>query len=350
MSVVATLIRFGWDNRAADDVALPAHVLLLDMPVPLTQIRSNDLLRILAESTADWILLADRTVAVETESLKQLLTSCQSDESATFVLSPASSVPEINNCWKQLPPRLAVMLTPPEYHAVVAVRKSPEAETALSRDVDQPLWHALIEAAATDGRLAVTSTGMSVERPLPREAVPLPALVPAAASASPEWLRGKLAQFEVAEVTPEIGSPEDAVALKAGLLQLHDLLDASHDLSQTVQGDGRHQAGDYWHAIMHRREPDYSNAKYWFRRVGRHPIFDALAEKSADILGRCESPSASDWASRLQAANGWEPFAFVDLCEECSRSSDASLTRAAEEIQFAEMLLLIEQTYRDACG
>ena len=349
MSVDATLIRFGWDSGAADDFALPGHISLLDVPGSLAERRNSDLLRIISESKADWVLLADRTVTVDAESLEQLLSACQSDGGAAFILNPASSIPEINNCWQRLPPRLAVMLALPENHAVIAIRTSSAAESSLSRDVDQPLWHALIEASSTDGQLAVTSTEMSTGRSLPYDSAPLPALAPSARSTAPDWLHAQLAQFDVSSVISEIGNQSDAMAMQAGLLQLHDFLDASHDLSQTVQGEGRHQAGDYWHAIMHRREPDYSNSKYWFRRVGRHPVFDALAQRSADILGRCESPSASDWASRLRAANGWEPFAFVDLCEACSRSSDSSLTRAAEEIQFTEMLLLIEQTYRDAC-
>src|SRR5262245_63172112 len=59
----------------------------------------------------------------------------------------------------------------------------------------------------------------------------------------------------------------------SGLWLWHDFLDESHRLSQDIDT----VEGSYWHAIMHRREPDYGNAKYWFRRVEQHEIFDQLA-------------------------------------------------------------------------
>ncbi|MDF1745055.1 MAG: hypothetical protein P1V19_15260, partial [Gimesia sp.] len=77
------------------------------------------------------------------------------------------------------------------------------------------------------------------------------------------WLLNLLRAYQPAHDLPSISSPADATAMQAGLLCLHDYLDESHQFSQSVQNQGLHQAGDYWHHIMHRREPDYSNAKYW---------------------------------------------------------------------------------------
>ena len=74
---------------------------------------------------------------------------------------------------------------------------------------------------------------------------------------------------------------ELARACLAGLWLYHDFLDEAHRISQSLHG----REGSYWHGIMHRREGDFANAKYWFRRVGRHPIHEAL-NLSARALAR----------------------------------------------------------------
>ena len=52
----------------------------------------------------------------------------------------------------------------------------------------------------------------------------------------------------------------------AAVWLLHDELDQSHRISQDVDTP----TGSFWHGIMHRREGDFSNSKYWFARIGRH--------------------------------------------------------------------------------
>lgn len=157
-------------------------------------------------------------------------------------------------------------------------------------------------------------------------------------------------QSESSELRQAIANAEspsspDGVAFRAGLYQFHDFLDESHNSSQSIEGRGRHRAGDYWHAIMHRREPDYGNSKYWFRHVGPHPVFAELGP-----LAREFAPTSNfdRWSNRLWSGRGWDPFAFVDLCEAAAQSDDPALTEFARRVQWAEMLLLLASTARDA--
>jgi hypothetical protein len=63
----------------------------------------------------------------------------------------------------------------------------------------------------------------------------------------------------------------------AGLWLLAGDLDRSHDMSQSDNS----ASGSYWHGIMHRREGDFWNANYWFRKVGRHAVLNALGNEVA---------------------------------------------------------------------
>lgn len=177
----------------------------------------------------------------------------------------------------------------------------------------------------------------------------LPLLRPPRPRRESYWLREQIERLDLQTLLPQVRLADDGTAFRAGLLQTNDFLDASHRHSQRVEGAGRNAAGDYWHAIMHRREPDYSNAKYWFRRVGSHPIFPQLASPAESLLK--EFPQVSEqWRDRLLPGGRWDPFAFVDLCQSCAPSETDPLSRFARRLQWLEMQLLLEQTRQDASG
>jgi hypothetical protein len=128
----------------------------------------------------------------------------------------------------------------------------------------------------------------------------------------------------------------------AGVWLLHDELDESHTITQSIKSD----SGSYWHAIMHRREGDFSNAKYWFRHVGEHPTFDALAVRVAELAAKHGQTAAM---SRLAPQGAWQPFAFVDLCQQALREG-GPLAEFCLDVQQAEWELLFDHCYRAAVG
>jgi hypothetical protein len=134
-----------------------------------------------------------------------------------------------------------------------------------------------------------------------------------------------------------------AEACISGLWLLHDCLDDSHTISQNIDTT----SGSFLHAIMHRREGDFSNAKYWFRNVGQHPVFADLSER-AHMAASLRDAGSSLGETRLRHGD-WDPYAFVDLCQGVARGQTAA-RELCLDIQQAEWQLLFDHCYRAAAG
>lgn len=118
----------------------------------------------------------------------------------------------------------------------------------------------------------------------------------------------------------------DAAAAKAGLtLQLGDWAGA-HEIAQDVAS----REGSYWHAIIHRMEPDYANASYWFRRVGFHPIHEKLLVFAQNLL---QERPIRGW--RVEST--WSAEGFTHWIQELIEQRDASKTTVAVALQVAEI-------------
>ncbi len=131
-----------------------------------------------------------------------------------------------------------------------------------------------------------------------------------------------------------------AEACLAGIYLLHDHLDASHSVSQAISGP----TGSFWHGIMHRREPDYPNGKYWFARVGEHPVYGDLQNEACRLSE--ESPSTARGLF-LCNQDHWSPDAFIDYVEAVS-GQDGPDEALALAIQQREWELLFDYSYHAA--
>jgi hypothetical protein len=186
-------------------------------------------------------------------------------------------------------------------------------------------------------------------------------------------------------VTPEqlftvpIDSLGHAYAMLAGLWLLHDALHESHELAQAdllphaiphAKPSKLSKTGEirqsmeidkgrwerelaqalnsfaFWHAIIHRREGDFSNAKYWYGRCADHRAMRLISSIGMDLVGR----DAADESLLQIVAGEYKPDALVDLVEGLHDKPADSRMEAAIRIQQLEWEALFNHCAYEATG
>ena len=120
--------------------------------------------------------------------------------------------------------------------------------------------------------------------------------------------------------------------MRGALFYAVDALDAGHRIFQDAPGD----LGSYWHGMMHRREGDFDNARYWFRRAGALPFFKKLHRSAGEV-----SPLVARQVS-------WDPYLFAGECEQARFGAENA--EECAKVQRAEFDALFDYTWRQAVG
>ncbi len=127
--------------------------------------------------------------------------------------------------------------------------------------------------------------------------------------------------WRAGDLFAEARTPEAALA---GLYLYFSRWDEAHETADSAQGP----EGCYWHAIVHRMEPDPGNSAYWFRQTGRHAIFPKLREEAAGL--------------GYDAGREWDPFGFVEYCESARKRPQSAEESLAMRVQLVEWQLLFD--------
>lgn len=95
-------------------------------------------------------------------------------------------------------------------------------------------------------------------------------------------LIGEKPRAELVQLVIACPAPREVAA---GLWLYIDDLQRSHTVSQTLTS----ATGNFWHAIVHRREGDFSNAKYWYDKVGHHPVIEEMGYDPISFTDDCQA-------------------------------------------------------------
>jgi hypothetical protein len=149
---------------------------------------------------------------------------------------------------------------------------------------------------------------------------------------SSEAARERLKGQEASDLFPRAKAPHEALG---GLWLYFSCFDECHEIVQDLKSP----EASFWHAILHRQEPDPGNSAYWFRCVGAHPVFRDLCVTAQDIVRL--HPDAG-----FHIGAKWDPFSFVTFCDQARREPGSPSEHAAIEIQRAEWQLLFDYCAR----
>ena len=103
-----------------------------------------------------------------------------------------------------------------------------------------------------------------------------------------------------------LADPTMFALVRGGLFYALDSLPDAHAIFQESNDD----TGAYWHGMLHRREGDFDNSRYWFRRAGAQPFFSEAHRNAAT--------HSADMARQ----SNWDPYLFTGQCEQARFGAD----------------------------
>ncbi|HVT82025.1 MAG TPA: hypothetical protein VHM90_15375 [Phycisphaerae bacterium] len=121
--------------------------------------------------------------------------------------------------------------------------------------------------------------------------------------------------------------------LRAGLWVLADDLDRAHRICQEIET----AHGAAWHAVVHRREGDFWNSKYWWRRAGGVKFGGLVGRVRAEV--KETPPELAAWLRN----DRYDAAGFVDLVERHAERAD--IRPALLAIQRLEWIALFQECW-----
>lgn len=132
-------------------------------------------------------------------------------------------------------------------------------------------------------------------------------------------------------------------AMEAALHLWNDSLEGAHRIVQLFEYI---PTFDLLHGIVHRREGDYSNSRYWLRNAGHHPAYYGLQARASRLLeGKDWTDEDAEAGSALNAMASqgeWNPYLFLEAVAIWqSRGGREETKEVLERLQLLELRSIV---------
>ncbi|CAF3759678.1 unnamed protein product [Rotaria sordida] len=135
-------------------------------------------------------------------------------------------------------------------------------------------------------------------------------------------------------------NPSIPVFTIASLHLINDDIGSCHDIVEKNMGHG---IADYLHYLLHRREGDYWNAKWWIRQLKSQEFKSVyLSEKYNAFSDQKNVDNLSNSAQLAEAHKRAQTF--VDRCEQAERQENEEEKDLLKQMQWDEMKIVFEFT------
>ncbi len=317
------------------------------------------------QATGSYVVHAHLGVVWDGNKIEQQVISLQANPSASACVHCMTVRDGSERNWSldmadisRYGPRIGCVLDAPWGPSAALLKRETVDLLGVYRNVPEVLWEFAIrfiygghELDVLDSDLAVWNVTPSNRPPeRPRRLVPQQVRHP--------FIKSYLDRIAFGDLlhTGDDSSESSARLVQAGLYQRIDDLEACHTICQEVSRDRPCAEADYLHGIVHRREPDFQNARGWFRKAGGLGMFSEIREQVVGYLLRVlQIPDfgkardvALEFLRHLEDRKTWDPLYFLELCLHNTQNGMPEETRLMEEIQEIEFRVLFDWTYRSA--
>jgi len=251
---------------------------------------------------------------------------------------------------------LGSLLGVPWHPGVAMLTREAMTELGAYRSIDESTWEYAVRMAGRGYELQLMEEDLSVWQgdvePTRRLLIPN--------DVRHRFLTAYLTRMDVEALFRKLSlvSMPNGHLVRGALFHKNDDLETAHEICQQIDRETGCAESSYWHGIIHRREPDFDNARGWFRKAEGLECNEALSQTVSSLLQQViQQPDygaareiALVFLRHLQAQGTWDALYLVGLCERVQKDDDGDLRRLLEEIQEVEFDTLFDWTFRKAVG